>query len=375
MKRLRLLLLTRFPLEPPLIGASVRNLHLIQSLGKHHDITVLSFAYDAHLRHIKRLYGRFCEAIILVKDHWPQIENLNGLPGAVKELSVQPMLDALEWLDTATYDGVIIDTIHMAAFRPYIYTTPILIEHNIESELLHQAGSKTEAVELAEYETSVWPLFPLRTVVSDHDQAIMARRVPGQILVVPNGADPEIWIPQLQQQSHQLLFMGTLHYSPNVQGICTFVEQIWPLIHQQQPKLKLLIAGRSPVPEVRQLARYPGIEVIADFADVRSLTKQCSISIVPLYRGSGTRLKILESMAIGMPIVTTSIGCEGLSVEDGKHLLIRDDPEAFAEAVLEIDRDPNLWQALRTQGRNLLLNTYTWEQCYRPLDQRLREML
>jgi glycosyltransferase involved in cell wall biosynthesis len=375
MRRLRLLFLTRFPLEAPLIGASIRNWHFIQSLGKHHDLTVLSFAYDVRVQQIERLYGQFCEAIIFVRNHWQLREPLTGLPDLVGQLAARSLLDALEWLDTATYDGVIIDTIYMTAFQPYLRTPAILFEHNIESELLQQIGTTEAAAELARYETAVWSVCPLRTVVSQHDREIMASRVPGKILVVPNGSDPKLWIPQLQHQSHQLLFAGTLYYEPNVQGICNFVEQMWELIHSRQPQLKLVIAGRDPVPSVRQLERYPGVEVLANPIRMREVAKDCSISIVPLSQGSGTRLKILEALAMGMPVVSTAIGCEGLDLADGEHLLIRDDPAAFVEAILEVDRNANLWQRLRDRGRERFLETYTWEQCYRPLDLELRTLL
>ena len=169
--------------------------------------------------------------------------------------------------------------------------------------------------------------------------------------------------------------MGTMSYYPNIDAVLYFAESIFPLILAQDPDISWCIAGREPPKIVRQLAEgHPQIEIVANPEDMSAIASQCSLSVVPLRSGSGTRIKILHSMAMGLPVITTNIGCEGLEATNREHLLIRDCPENFARAVLELIGDRQMWQQLQLNGRQLVQDKYDWTAIFADYEAKLIEM-
>jgi len=162
------------------------------------------------------------------------------------------------------------------------------------------------------------------------------------------------------------LFIGNMEYRPNIDAVLYFCEQILPLIKTEIPQAELYIVGLNPGPEVLALAG-PGVYVTGPVADVRPYYSQCAACIVPLRAGGGTRLKILESMSLGRPVVSTSIGCEGLDVQNGEHLFIADTPQDFASKVLQLLGDENTRNHIVRRGRELVEQQYDWDVLARQL--------
>ncbi len=162
--------------------------------------------------------------------------------------------------------------------------------------------------------------------------------------------------------------MGALGYYPNVDALLYFIKEIWSEILRRDSSLRLICAGSGATPSVRAIKKERRVELVENPPDIRPIAARASVSIVPLRIGSGTRLKILDSMAMGLPVVSTTRGCEGLSVEEGKHLLIRDNPEDFAEAVVEVLKDEQLWNGLRGNGFELIERHYRWDRVLEPLE-------
>ena len=159
--------------------------------------------------------------------------------------------------------------------------------------------------------------------------------------------------------------MGTMSYYPNIDAVLYFVEQILPLIQQQDDSISFCIAGREPPTIIKKLAiSHTNVEIIADPEDMSLVAQECIIKVVPLRLGSGTRIKILHAMAMGLPVVSTSVGYEGLEMIDGVHLLIRDRPQDFAAAVMQIYHDQELWMKLRENGRQLVEKQYDWHNIF-----------
>ena len=145
-----------------------------------------------------------------------------------------------------------------------------------------------------------------------------------------------------------------------------------PQIWQQNSELVFCIAGRQPPQAIQALAQqHSQIEVIADPEDMSLIARQCSCSVVPLRLGSGTRIKILHSMAMGLPVVATNIGCEGLIANDREHLIIQDQPKSFARAVLKLIQDRQLWHKLQVNGRQLVESEYDWTKIFGEYEQQL----
>jgi glycosyltransferase involved in cell wall biosynthesis len=149
-------------------------------------------------------------------------------------------------------------------------------------------------------------------------------------------------------------------YSPNIDAMLYFCDEILPLIQAQVPNVKLVIAGQHPAPAILKLAERAGVSVTGAVPEVTPYYQQARLSIVPLRAGGGTRLKILESMALGRPVVSTSLGCEGLQVVDQEHLLIADTPVEFAQRVIQLLQDRELRARLAGQARRLVESRYDW---------------
>jgi len=263
----------------------------------------------------------------------------------------------------------------------------ILEEHNIESELLFQCQTNTsqedidktaemvsgakpfqnadrEAILLQNYENQIWPLFNLRTVVSEVDQQKLKIRCPiGETLVIGNGVNLEDnALLNNNLTSKKILYVGHMSYYPNIDAVIYMANEIMPHLWQQDPEIKLCITGYEPAPQVQELANNNSqIELIPNPKTISEVAQDCSILAVPLRLGSGTRLKILQAMAMGLPVVSTSIGAEGLLAIDGLNILIRDEPKMFAEAVLTLLTNLDLKTQLRFNGRQLVEETYDWQ--------------
>lgn len=192
-------------------------------------------------------------------------------------------------------------------------------------------------------------------------QLLMAANPHLRIRVIPNGVDARAYQPlPLNSAGHSLLFIGSMSYAPNVDAVLHFCKTILPLIRRKLPDIELTIVGSHPPPSVCELGRQPNIQVLGYVEDVVPYYLRSRASVVPLRAGGGTRLKILESMALGRPVVSTSLGCEGLEMLDGEHLLIADEPSQFTDQVVRLFEDQDLYESVSRQARCLVETQYDW---------------
>jgi sugar transferase (PEP-CTERM/EpsH1 system associated) len=203
-------------------------------------------------------------------------------------------------------------------------------------------------------------------VCSDIEGEMTRRVAPAeQVWVVPNGVDTAWFAPGqvVAAPTDPLLFFGRLDYFPNIDGLQYFVRDILPLLAGVQPALRMSLVGAAATREVRDLVdRSPALRLTGRVPDVRSSLAGAAVVVVPLRVGGGTRLKILEALSMAKPVVSTSVGAEGLAVRDGEHLRIADSPSAFAAAVSELLADPAAARRLGENGRALMLQRYDWAQ-------------
>jgi glycosyltransferase involved in cell wall biosynthesis len=198
--------------------------------------------------------------------------------------------------------------------------------------------------------------------LSKADRHLLVARNPRlQIDVVPNGTNTELLRPlPVENTVPVLLFVGTMNYTANVDAVVYFCRETLPRIRQSISGVETWIVGKDPLPEVQQL-NGDGVYVTGRVEDVVPYYRQSTVCVVPLRAGSGTRLKILESMALGRPVVSTTLGCEGLEVVDGEHLLIADSPEQFAASTVRLLTDRALYQHITSNARQLVVNRYDWD--------------
>jgi polysaccharide biosynthesis protein PslH len=203
--------------------------------------------------------------------------------------------------------------------------------------------------------------FDCCTTVSEIDRSLLLKanhRL--RVEVIPNGVDTGAYQPLPPETTPALLFIGNMSYPPCIDAMLYFCQEIFPRIRQLIGEVELWIVGRDPSPEIRQLDGG-GVHVTGRVEDVIPYYRQCAVCVVPLRAGGGTRLKILEAMALCRPVVSTTIGCEGLDVTDGEHLLIADDLEQFAEKTVRLLEDHQLYQYLSAHGRRLVETHYDWD--------------
>jgi len=216
---------------------------------------------------------------------------------------------------------------------------------------------------LSQYLRRTLPKFALCTVVSGQEAANARRAVPGyeRFAVVPNAVDLDTYAGDFGRvEPDTLVFTGALTYEPNLDAARYLADEIVPKVLEHVPGARLRISGRAPDDGLRHLSNRPGVELTGHVPDIRPLLARSAVSVVPIRSGGGTRLKILEAMALGTPVVATSKGAEGLEVHDGHDILLADDARSFADAVERVMRTPALRAGLADRGRELVASHYDW---------------
>jgi len=395
---MKILMASPYPPYPPNNGGRTRQWELIQYFGQRHDLTVVYNAFTEEEYGRQKSIGDCCEKAIAVKH--PQkhlssdLPDLQKLPWPIRTFRTREMLKTLEEIKSVNFDAAIIEYIFMSSYRELFPVCSLLHEHNIESNIFKQYAEISNVSEetifgmkkdrtfwkatwmlMAEYENNMWPTFPLRITVSENDKQAMDRRCSsGRTIVIDNGVNTQTVNLIQNVNSRKILFMGTMDYYPNTDAASFLVKSVMPFIWTKNPGISLCIAGLNPPQSVTDLASDPRVEVIANPVDMREVAAMCCLTVVPLRLGGGTRIKILDSMAMGLPVVSTSLGCEGLTVSDGINILIRDDPGQFADAVLQIFSDDILKKTLRVNGRRLVEEGYDWGPAFRRLERELLQV-
>ena len=211
--------------------------------------------------------------------------------------------------------------------------------------------------------------------MSDSDRCLLQAANPKlKIDVIPNGVDTNLYQPlSYSETTPVLIFVGNMAYRPNIDAVTYFCFSIYPRIKTEFPQVEFWIVGKNPSSEVIRLSGN-GVRVTGQVDDLVPYYSRSAISVVPLRAGGGTRLKILEAMALGRPVVTTLIGCEGLDVINGKHLLIAESPKQFAEHTLQLLRNKQTWLSITQQARDLVVNRYDWDVIAQNLEQLFEDM-
>ena len=184
--------------------------------------------------------------------------------------------------------------------------------------------------------------------------------------VIPNGVDTEFYrreaVTPLELPPHSLIFTGTMDFRPNVDAMVWFVQDVLPLVKRAVPDVHLYIVGQRPHARLEALRADPAITITGAVEDTRPYTSAAEVYVVPLRMGGGTRLKLLEALALQTPIVSTTLGAEGFPVTSGQELLLADEPSGFARAIVELLADRDRAQALGTAGRAFAVEHYDWRQ-------------
>ena len=211
--------------------------------------------------------------------------------------------------------------------------------------------------------------------VSHNDASLMAEIVDREkIDVIPNGVDLDFFDIEKKPLPFRVITIGSLDWHPNVEGLIWFLDKVWSLVVEQCPQATFQIVGRSP-PKALLDRASDKILIAASVPDVRDYASQASAFVIPLFSGGGTRLKALEAMAMRLPLVSTSIGVEGINCKDGEHVFIAETPTAFASKVLEVLNNQNMAVVIAEKARQLMEDQYSWSAIGNKLDKIYHHLL
>lgn len=386
---MRVLFITQkfpYPLDN---GGNVRSFNLLRGLSQQHEITLLSAdsgdVQEEHLRAVRPL----CRAIELVRVGAPTwldeglvfARSLSGGTPFVllrhTRAAVHERIRALFSEADRTFEAVHFNHLDAALYEPDVPQgiRRILDEHNVvtnqvkttlrsERRVAHRLVLNRDLPRIGAFEQRVCNRMDLCLVCSDADMAALrAMGVTARIAVIPNGSDLEYFAPRSTAGSElEMAFVGALDYDPCEKGVWYFCTEILPLIRAELPGIRFTVIGRNPSRRLLKLSQAdPAIVTTGRVADVRPHVQRAGAFVVPLLSGSGTRLKIIEAMAMGVPVISTTIGAEGLEARGGLHLEIADRPGPFAQAVVRILRDGKYAQALARSARELVVGRYGWD--------------
>lgn len=389
---MKVLLLTQIVPYPPDSGPKVKTYYLLRSLAQHHQITLVAFTRNEQEERDAAALHDLCEEVHTVHLHRSRMRDLSALATSMlhnrswlMERDNQPEMHQLlaGLVQQAKQSGQPFDLVHadqlnMAMFADRLPLPRLLDQHNavwtiFKRMALQERGPKRVFLErewrlLKRFEGDVCGRFEAVTAVSEEDRRALfeaigtARDMP--VIPIAVDANREQPIPRMPD-AKAVLSMATMMWPPNVDGVMWFARDIYPIIHKALPETRFFVVGQRPVAEVRALPESdPSIEVTGYVADPNSYIAQSACLIVPLRSGGGMRVKILEALARGIPIVSTTIGYEGIDLQPGKHLLVADTPQDFAEAVVRLIREPDFGRELARQGRERLLERYDWRAVY-----------
>jgi glycosyltransferase involved in cell wall biosynthesis len=272
------------------------------------------------------------------------------------------------------FDVVHFDTLGLAQYRQFVVgAATVLNHHNIESSMMEQRAAmetrplvqrylQWEAKKLRRAERHYCPQFSRNIVVSSEDAKTLSAIAPGcQTTVVANGVDTDFFTPRPDPGGESLLFCGGLDWYPNGEAMEFFFREIWPELTQRRPRIRVTVVGRNPPPWLTQLGQTdPRLNITGFVDDVRPYFRQATLYICPIRSGGGTRLKILDALAMGMPLISTTFACSGIAVEGERHVLLADTPRAFTDQVIRALDDRTLRERLAKEGHDHVSRHFAW---------------
>jgi|LakMenE01Jun11ns_1017448.scaffolds.fasta_scaffold9955672_4 glycosyltransferase involved in cell wall biosynthesis len=398
---MRLLIISPERVDVPLTGGSLRTGFIASGLARRFETLVLVQQSTVEIEqllssvpgfesarwlsiHDKSLHRSrtFNEKVRTWFDRWKERREMNVWQGAFRNWHIGPLRSWRAAIHAVCGsfepDVAIIEHTRHAATLAYIQRVlpscvRVINSHNVDSVLYRSDTASTARPEQIEnfvqralnHERRLDKWADALWTCSDAD----ARRYEhigvrcGNLATVPNGIDTSTVAFRSLRQTRvpRLLFIGTLCYEPNEQGLLWFYRQVWPLLKSRTPNLHWRIVGRYPTSAVERMTNDDGIELFADAPSTAPHLDDSTVFICPLFSGSGTRFKLLEAFSAGIPVVSTAIGAEGLNAQHGEHLLLADDAAAFASSITALLEDTPLADRLRSQARQLVEQSFDWD--------------
>jgi glycosyltransferase involved in cell wall biosynthesis len=389
---MKVLLLTQVLPYPPDSGPKVKTYNVLKYLAQRHRVTLVSFVRGDQSEHARRL-EQYCQAVHTVpmergaiRDAWHMVRSLvTGQPFMMLRDDRKAMRDLIERLRAERhFDVVHADQLNMGQYAERVLGAFKILDAHNALWLLYKRLWETMSPGLRKlllgrdwrllkaYEGRLVREFDAVLAVSHEDRTALqeAAGQPVDIAVIPIAIDTdEVTIVERDAEPGHILHIGTMYWPPNIDGVLWFAHEVYPLIRQQRPDVYFDIVGARPPQEIVALnGDRTGINVLGYVADPTPYLRQAALMVVPLRAGGGMRVKILNAMAQGIPLVSTTLGCEGIEVVPGENILVADEPDALAGAVLHLLNDADLAARLAAEGRRLAEEKYDYRHACRSLD-------
>lgn len=376
---MKILFLSRWYPYPVNNGSKVRILNLLRNLAKAHQVTLLSFHEHSERSVVEDELSSLCEEIIRVpwKTFRPNsfkavLGFFSTIPRSIIDTFSSEMASVIHRIiSNNTFDLVIASQIEMASYASYFSDQTAIfdeVEIGVPLEKFINATGTILKIRTAitwykhkHYLTRLLKIFPICTVASEEERKLLLKHGIRyhEIAIVPNCINLDDYRDfKYIKKNNTIIFTGSFRYAPNYEAMLWFLEEVFPKIIQAFPEIELIITGDHmdlPLPITTNITTTGFVD------DIRQLVNVAAISIVPLLSGGGTRLKVLEAMALYTPVVSTSKGAEGLAVTHQKDILLADAPQDFADAIIQIIQDKNLSAKLSARGFDLVKSQYSSE--------------
>ncbi|MGE5176352.1 MAG: TIGR03087 family PEP-CTERM/XrtA system glycosyltransferase [Hyphomicrobiales bacterium] len=378
----------RFPF-PPNRGGKIRPFNMIRHLARSHEVVVASIArsdaeaeagrgLDAH--GVTSFMGRIgaAQAVLQMLATVP-----TTIPASMGYFHSPWLRRRVR--EAATRDGIELIVVHCSSVAPYVedltHLPKLLDFGDMDSEkwlayarrrgFPHSVVDGLEGIKVRRAENRLARRFDYLTATTPLELATIEERGLGTpASCVPNGVDMEYFSPSPEPYDpDRVVILGRQDYYPNIESTLRFCERILPRVRARRPGVRVVVVGADPVPPVRRLADLPGVTVTGSVPDVRPHVRPAAVSVAPLSIARGTQNKILESMAMGVPVVVSPVAARGVDAVAGEHLLAADGDEAFADAVVRVLGDRAERDRLARAGRERVAARHSWETSMRLLDE------
>ena len=372
---------TPWPLDR---GSKIRIYHTLKELSCSHDVTLIALAEGTTQDEAESALP-FSRHL-----HTMQLPRQSRLSVTVRSLLLNKTYRAAKFdhprlkelvahtLHSQHYDVLWVHFLNMFSHLPPLLRSEavtILDQHNadeLEWESYLEAGNvafRAFALQniwkLRRFQDKALRKANVVCSVSESDAAFMRKRVPAscQVWTVPNGVDTEHFFPpsgHVGGRSNAIIFCGSMDITMNMDAVARFAKDIFPLVRKSIPDAEFWIVGRNPGTTTTRLESVAGIRVTGSVIDVRPYYEKARVAVSPFRYGGGTKLKVLEAMALGVPVVATQVGCQGIEAVPGQHLFTEDKSEEFAQRVIDLLRNSDLWRTMSVAARSLVESKYSW---------------
>jgi glycosyltransferase involved in cell wall biosynthesis len=393
---MKILMLTPYLPFPLMSGGQTRSYNLIKNLSKKHDITLFSLIKDEGERKYLPELSKYCKKVRLFNrpaKPWTLSNILRtGFSTypflVIRNLAMKENNAIREELSTNKYDLIHAETFYVMPHIPKTDIPILLVEQTIEylvyKHYVEEQAPKfltpllsIDVTKLKYWETYFWRHAKKVVAMSDSDRLQMEKLSPGlSIDIVPNGIDIAYFQGKAREKQtpKRVLYVGNFTWLQNIEAVELLMNKVWPEIKKKAGSVKLWIVGMHMTDYIRNL-KSEDIDVSEGMPDIRDAYRKSDVLVTPIKGPGGTRLKILEAMASALPVVTTSVGAEGLGVKDGNEALIKDNLGELVESAVRVLQNPDLANKLGNSGRKFVEQNYTWDVSAEKLDKIYEELV